>query len=124
MPTDFTSKIVVLLTVFVSFVAIYVAYQTDLILAYNDATAHLNTARRVIDSLTPGIVQLGSVWLPLLHILQIPFVTNYFLWQSGLAGSIVSSASFVFASYFIYQLIVYFTKKPYWGVYWYACVYY
>ena len=34
-------------------------------LYYGDAEAHLNIARRVLDSRTPGPEQLGTVWLPL-----------------------------------------------------------
>ena len=42
-----------------------------LVLAHYDAKAHLVVARRVIDSLTPGWRQIGAVWLPLPHLLQI-----------------------------------------------------
>ena len=35
------------------------------ILLYGDAVAHINIARRVFDSRTPGLLQLGTVWLPL-----------------------------------------------------------
>ena len=36
----------------------------DQILLYGDAVAHINIARRVFDSRTPGLLQLGTVWLP------------------------------------------------------------
>ena len=39
------------------------------ILLSGDAVAHINIARRVFDSRTPGLLQLGSVWLPLPHLL-------------------------------------------------------
>lgn len=81
------------------------------ILAYNDALAHLNIARRIIDSLTPGLVQIGSVWLPFLHILELPFVINTFLWQTGLAGTIVSNISFIIASILMYKLVLYLTGE-------------
>ncbi len=107
-----STKISLILTILIAGVSICVSYLTNNILAYNDATAHLNTARRVIDNLTPGLVQLGSVWLPFLHILEIPFVFNTFLWQSGLAGAIVSGLSFITASIFLYKLVFYVTNKP------------
>ena len=66
-------------------------------LYYGDAEAHLNIARRVIDSRTPGPEQLGTVWLPLPHLLMLPFVRNDHLWKTGLAGVIPSAASFVLA---------------------------
>lgn len=107
-------RIVLALLFVTSLVAIYVSYTAGVLLAYNDATAHLNTARRIIDSLTPGIVQIGSVWLPLLHLLELPFVANYTLWQTGLAGSIVSGISFIVGGMFLYKLIYYLTKS-FWG---------
>lgn len=79
-------------------------YSQDLTLSYNDARSHLNVARRVFDNLQPGLAQIGSVWLPLYHVLELPFVWNNFLWQSGLAGSIVSMASFVLGGFYIVKL--------------------
>src|SRR5262245_19307764 len=55
-------------------------------LYYGDAEAHLNIARRILDSRTPGPEQIGTVWLPLPHVLMIPFVRNDQWWRSGLAG--------------------------------------
>ena len=65
------------------------------ILLYGDAVAHINIARRVFDSRTPGWQQLGTVWLPLPHLLTIPFIVADRAWQSGWGGSVVSMASFV-----------------------------
>jgi hypothetical protein len=42
----------------------------DLTLSHYDAKAHLVVARRIIDSLTPGWMQIGAVWLPLPHLIQ------------------------------------------------------
>jgi 4-amino-4-deoxy-L-arabinose transferase-like glycosyltransferase len=98
-------KVTLICLLVISCISAYYSLTHNYILAYNDATAHLNTARRVIDNLTPGLVQLGSVWLPLLHIFQIPFVSNYYLWQSGLAGWVVSGISFIIAALFIFKLV-------------------
>jgi len=70
-------------------------FHTGQLLLYGDAVAHLNIARRVVDSLTPGPLQLGTVWLPLPHIVTLPFVWIDSLWQSGIAGSIASMAAYV-----------------------------
>lgn len=105
------AKIVVIITTIVAVLATYHSIQTESILAYNDATAHLNTARRIIDNLTPGLVQIGSVWLPLLHLLEIPFVANFHLWQTGIAGAIVSGGSFVVSSWFLYKLLFQITNR-------------
>ena len=50
-------------------------------LYYGDAEAHLDIARRIVDSRKPGYDQFGTVWLPLPHLLMLPFVTNNQLWQ-------------------------------------------
>ena len=71
-------------------------------LYYGDAEAHLNIARRIVDSRRPGYDQIGTVWLPLPHVLMLAFVRNNGLWQSGLAGAIPSSACFVCAGVFLY----------------------
>ena len=71
-------------------------------LYYGDAEAHLDIARRVVDSRRPGYDQLGTVWLPLPHVLMLPLVRNDALWRSGLAGAIPSSACFVCAGVFLY----------------------
>ena len=55
------------------------------ILLYGDAVAHINIARRVFDSRTPGLLQLGTVWLPLPHLLMIPFLLSDWMWKTGLA---------------------------------------
>jgi Dolichyl-phosphate-mannose-protein mannosyltransferase len=74
------------------------------ILLYGDAVAHLHIARRVFDSLTPGFRQLGSVWLPLPHILLLPFVWNMEWWRTGLAGACVSIPSYVLGCAGLYRL--------------------
>ncbi len=66
-------------------------------LYYGDAEAHLNIARRILDSRTPGYDQIGTSWLPLPHLLALAFVRDDRLWRSGLAGAIPSSACFVLA---------------------------
>lgn len=79
-------------------------YMADSIVSYGDAESHLNIAKRVIDSLTPGLAQLGGIWLPLPHLLMIPFVKFDFLWRSGLAGSIVSGTAYVVSSIYLFKL--------------------
>jgi hypothetical protein len=78
---------------------------THSMLLYGDARAHLDVARRVTDSLTPGLAQLGSVWLPLPHILLVPLVAITPLWHSGAAGAIVGGACFVYAAVRVFSLV-------------------
>jgi hypothetical protein len=74
------------------------------LLLYGDAVAHLHIARRVFDSLNPGFRQLGSVWLPLPHLLLIPFVQKMSWWQNGMAGAAPSMVSYVAGCVGIYRL--------------------
>jgi hypothetical protein len=73
-------------------------------LNYGDAVAHLAIARRVIDSHYPGLKQLGSVWLPLPHLLMIPFVAVYRWWADGIAGTIPSALAYLFSCFGLYRL--------------------
>jgi hypothetical protein len=73
-------------------------------LNYGDAVAHLHIARRVIDSHRPGLSQLGSVWLPLPHLLMIPFVAVFAWWANGLAGLIPSTLAYLAGCLGIYKL--------------------
>lgn len=71
-------------------------------LYYGDAEAHLNIARRILDSRTPGLEQIGTVWLPLPHLLMLPWVMHDAWWRSGLAGAIPSALCFVLAGTFLF----------------------
>jgi hypothetical protein len=80
------------------------SYSHGLMLLYGDAVAHLAIARRIIDSIEPGFRQMGSVWLPLPHLLLLPFVWRMEWWQTGLAGAFPSMGAYVFGAAGIYRL--------------------
>ena len=86
-----------------SLVSIIYSYRMNIIVAYGDAESHLNIAKRIISSLTPGLAQLGGIWLPLPHLLLTPLVYFDFLWRSGLAGSIISGITYIITSIYIYK---------------------
>jgi len=88
---------VILLLAVISFAAAAFCITHGYVLYYGDAEAHLNIARRVLDSRTPNGEQLGTVWLPLPHLLMIPFVMRDAWWRSGVAGTIPSALCFVLA---------------------------
>lgn len=73
-------------------------------LNYGDAVAHLHIARRIFDSHRPGLTQLGSVWLPLPHLLMVPFVQVYAWWANGIAGAIPSALAYLVACMGLYRL--------------------
>ena len=77
-------------------VAIYAYFiGTHAALAYPDAVSHLLISRRVLFASTPGLAQLGAVWLPLPHLLSLPFVWVNSWYFSGFASSVVSMAAYV-----------------------------
>ena len=96
----------------VALVALSYCVRHGTLLLYGDAVAHLHIARRVFDSITPGFRQLGSVWLPLPHILLLPFVWNMAWWRSGLAGACVSIPSYVLGCAGIYRLARVWVDRP------------
>jgi cellulose synthase/poly-beta-1,6-N-acetylglucosamine synthase-like glycosyltransferase len=77
--------------------------QQHQILLYEDAISHIRIARRVFDNTIPGLSQLGGVWLPLPHVLMLPFVWNDYLWRSGLAGSFSSMLSYLVAVIYLFR---------------------
>jgi len=93
------------LAIFVSVFSFLFFYRNGDVLLYGDAVAHINIARRVFDSKTPGLLQLGTVWLPLPHLLIMPFIVSMRMWQSGSGGSIPSMAGFVFGVLGIFRLV-------------------
>jgi hypothetical protein len=103
---------IALCTAAVALASTITAYHAGWLLYYGDAEAHLNHARRILDSLTPGIGQLGTVWLPLPHVLMLPFVANDRLWQTGLAGAICSTICFVAATSFLFAATRRLTDSP------------
>jgi len=77
-----------------------------LVLSHYDAKAHLVVARRVIDSLTPGWQQIGAVWLPLPHLLQILPSQIDFFYRTGAFASFVSVACLVTTTYAFARLVL------------------
>ena len=95
---------VVLISVLVSVGSFAYYFSNDQILVYKDAQSHLLIAKRVVDSPTPGLAQLGGVWPPLPHLLMQPLIWNDYLYETGIAGSIPSMFSFVGTSVFLYKI--------------------
>jgi len=98
-------RLVALVLVGISIYGFYFYYQNHLGLAYNDARSHLDIGRRVVEGLKPGLAQLGSVWLPLPHVLMLFTIWDDFMWHSGLAGAIVNMISFVVTGILIYKIL-------------------
>ena len=87
-----------------SFCAQLWSWRHHAMLNYGDAIAHLHIARRILDSHRPGLTQLGSVWLPLPHLLMLPFAQIYPWWADGIAGAIPSAFAYIAACLGFYRL--------------------
>jgi hypothetical protein len=104
-----------LAAVLLSFLALLICFTRGYLLLYGDAVAHLGIARRILDSRNPGLVQLGGVWLPLPHLLMLPFVQKMEWWQNGLAGAWPSLICYIGSVAGIYRLARH-VMKPRWAV--------
>jgi hypothetical protein len=85
--------------------ATFFSYTNGYITAYGDAESHLNIAKRVSTSPTPGLTQLGGVWLPLPHILMVPLVAFDPLFRTGLGGSVVSGAAYIISCLVLWEIV-------------------
>jgi hypothetical protein len=83
-----------------------------LTLSHYDAKAHLVVARRIIDSLTPGWVQIGAVWLPLPHLISLIPVQWDFFYRTGAFGVGLSVACFAFSVYVLVRMLISLTGSP------------
>jgi len=95
---------IALAAVVLAFVTLVVCYTRGYMLLYGDAVAHLGIARRIVDSRNPGLVQLGGVWLPLSHVIMLPFIWKMEWWQNGMAGAWPSLLCYVFGVIGFYRL--------------------
>jgi hypothetical protein len=82
----------------ISFLLIVAAFlfffAQDQTFVHIDAIAHVNKARNLFDKIEPGLQQLGTIWLPLPHLLMAPLAAIDPLWRTGIAGSVISILSF------------------------------
>lgn len=78
-------------------------YSRGQTLAYDDSISHLLIAKRTLQGATPGLAQLGSVWLPLPHLVMAPFTVSNYLFYTGIGGSIISMAAFVATAVLLFK---------------------
>jgi putative flippase GtrA len=95
-----------------SVAAYAVTVRLHAVMLYTDAISHEEIARRVVDGTSPGLAQLGGVWLPLQHLLMLPFVWDNRFYQDGFAGSIVSMVSYVVTAVLVYKIVARLTGEP------------
>jgi hypothetical protein len=113
---DYTAWGVALAATVISLTAYVITVRLHGVLLYVDSISHLEIARRVVSSTSPGVAQLGYVWLPLPHLLMLPFVWISPLYQNGFAGSIVSMTAYAATAVLIYKIAFRLTSKKFAGV--------
>jgi hypothetical protein len=69
-----------------------------------DAKAHLVVARRIVDSAAPGYAQMGAHWLPLIHLLYLPFVALDSQYHSAFLPSLISVLALVLSAWLTYRI--------------------
>jgi hypothetical protein len=102
---DYEVRLLAWLALCVSVFSFLYYFRRGDVLLYGDAVAHINIARRVFDSKTPGLLQLGTVWLPLPHLLMIPFVMIDGMWRNGVGGTIPSMVAYAFGVVGMFRLV-------------------
>jgi Dolichyl-phosphate-mannose-protein mannosyltransferase len=102
---DRTPHVVGAVAAVLSVASAYYYYRHGLILAYQDSFSHMEISRRVVAGLSPGIAQLGGVWLPMPQLLEDLLNWNFTLYRTGLAGALVSMAGYVATTVYLYRLV-------------------
>ena len=74
-------------------------------LDYGDAMAHLTISRRIFDNQNPGLQQLGTVWLPLPHLLLIPLVANLWMFETGVAACVLGTLCLGVSTAALYRIM-------------------
>lgn len=70
-----------------------------------DASSHLVRTRQFVDSQQTGIHNIGTAWLPLPHLLLLPFAAVDFLFYHGLAAVVPGLACLIGAALAMYGMI-------------------
>ena len=104
--SDRFPKVISVLGLLIGTAAAFVYSRRGLTLSHYDAKAHLVVARRVLDSLTPEYSQIGAVWLPLPHLLNLLPVQIDWLYRTGASAVAMSVLSFALACYAIAHLVL------------------
>jgi len=79
-------------------------YLHGLSTVHYDAKAHLVVARRIVDSTAPGYFQMGAHWLPLIHLLYLPFVLIDWQYRTALIPSLMSVCAFAVSGWMAYRI--------------------
>lgn len=97
---------VIILSTITALAAQLVSYSNGLQFAIGDAVRRIDIARKIYDSETPGILnQMGTVWLPISTVLNIPFAYIESMWVTGVGVSFFNMIVFVLNCVIIFKLL-------------------
>jgi hypothetical protein len=102
------SWIVFLVTIIIGTSVAFFLYSTDRfsLIYYGASVSHLVRAREYVDNINPGLFeQLGTAWLPLPHLLLLPFTLIEPLFRTGFAGTALSLPCLAITSVLLYKII-------------------
>ena len=91
--------------------AVYNYAAAGLTLSHYDAKAHLVVARRILDSITPGWEQIGAVWLPLPHLLNMLPVQVDLLYRTGAFAIALSVLAYAVAAASLASMVLLLTAS-------------
>jgi hypothetical protein len=103
---DYTPAVIGLLALALGASAACVYWLRGLTLSHYDARAHLVVARRILDSMTPGWRQIGAVWLPLPHVLNMLPVQSDLMYRTGASAVMFSVLAFACAAYGLARILL------------------
>ena len=101
----FEVLVVAAILLMIAATSVFFFYSRGDTLAYGDAEAHLNIARKLWDNREPAYREIGTVWLPIPHLLMLPFTCFDPLYRSGLAGAIPSALCWIIAGALLYSAV-------------------
>jgi hypothetical protein len=72
---------------------------------FGDSASHMVISRKIVDWPDPGLKQLGTVWLPLPHLLFLPFSLVDPMFTSGFTGVVIGLPSLAVTSVLLFKIV-------------------
>jgi hypothetical protein len=114
---EYAGRGVLLLSTVVACASFGYFYSHGLSTLHYDAKAHLVVARRIVDSLFPGYSQMGAHWLPLIHLLYLPWVAMDAQYHSAFLPCLLSVIAFVLSVWLVFRISLRLTESTFAGLF-------
>ncbi len=108
-PKDMREELYLAIIILAIYLGIaYQLYSLDnySLLYYGDSISHLIIARKIYDWQDPGLEQLGTVWLPLSHLLFALPATLDILFFTGFVALVINVPATILSSIVLYRLLL------------------